>query len=139
MVTPSPTPLPTPISTPDQTPLPTPTSSKTLSGESITDDDEDKNQVPCPFDTTDKKPTKQEQDNAIKKPSSLSSVNSSDTTVSKVSQQFQKDNDINMDRISKGLDKRATFMIRNIPNKYTQVSTLLWLLVNNRYILTNSQ
>lgn len=30
-------------------------------------------------------------------------------------------NDIDVDKIESGQDKRTTFMIRNIPNKYTQV------------------
>ena len=31
-------------------------------------------------------------------------------------------NDVNLERIEKGLDRRTTCMIRNIPNKYTQVT-----------------
>lgn len=33
---------------------------------------------------------------------------------------ISKDNEVNLYNIIMGLDKRTTFMIRNIPNKYTQ-------------------
>ena len=37
-----------------------------------------------------------------------------------------KEFSLNIDRVMQGLDRRTTLMIRNIPNKYTQVSNMLF-------------
>lgn len=119
------TPLPTPITTPGQTPFPTPTTSKTSTDDPLTDNDS-KDQTLCPLpppqlDQSVTKPKKQKK--GLVKPLSVAPESTSEAADSKDLQEEQiKGNDIDMDRVNSGLDKRTTFMIRNIPNKYTQVN-----------------
>jgi hypothetical protein len=52
----------------------------------------------------------------------------------------QQQNEIDIERIIQGKDNRTTFMIRNIPNKYTQV--LVWtiyIIIHITYILQTIQ
>jgi hypothetical protein len=79
--------------------------------------------------------TPNESDESISGDSLGTSSGNSFTSVNGiVSNNVPQKNKVNLERIQVGLDKRTTIMIKNVPNKYTQVrSSIVGLMVANAH------
>jgi len=73
--------------------------------------------------------TPNETDGSISGESLDASAGSQISVAGTVGSNIPDRNKVVLDRIRKGLDKRTTIMVKNVPNKYTQVPTYLSLLI----------